>query len=636
MTSEANTNIARSLRQNLLAGSFGIFLLFGGVGVWAASTELSSAVIAAGVLVIDGKSKKIQHPDGGIIAELLVVEGQSVSAGETLLRMDDTATRASLSAVEKSITQLLARQARLEAEQDGLDVIEIQAELQDRLDGKEAHQAIARERRLFIDRRVSRNSQKVQLQKRIQQIEEQINGLNIQQKAKAKEIELIGKELVAQRKLFAKGLTPLNKVNNLDRNTARLEGERGSLIAAIAAAASQISEIELQILQIEQDLRTEVATEIRDTVNKIAALYEEEITARDRLKHTEVKSPISGVVHMLSIHTVGGVVTAAETLMDIVPRATNLTVEARVPPQDIDQIAVGQTTSLHMTSFNRNTTPVLKGEVSRVSADLEKDRATDASFYRIAITTPDEEIQRLPEGLVLVPGGDDTADGSDYNDSIRGGDGNDTIYGNDGHDVLYGDSGIDRLYGDNGEDTLRGGDDKDYLYGGNDDDWLWGDDGNDELYGQSGDDTLVGGNGNDLMSGGTGDDLFFGDAGNDEMHGQAGNDRLWGGAGNDVYVFDGQGLDFINDGVTNTGQARTDATFDTMDRVVVNYATSDLDFYVHTPSNGLIITSKTDTADGVIDNAAVIDNYFSGGHHTVEILQTNDGAYYLTDIFPVA
>lgn len=398
------SGLSRSLRLNLLAGTIGIALMFGGVGGWAATTELSSAVISSGILVVEGNAKKVQHPEGGIVAALLVREGQPIAAGETVIRMDDTAARASLSAVEKNIIQLLTRQARLEAERDGLPDVMTPLSLQGRLKGGEIEDAMMSERRLFKDRQFSRAGQKAQLREQVHQLREQIGGLDVQRQAKDDEMALIAKELEGKRHLYEIGGITLNQVNTLDRSATRLSGERGQIIASVAASRGRIAELELQVLQIDQDLRTEVAAELRDVANQIATLAEDEVKARDRLKHSDVKAPIAGIVHLLSVHTVGGVATAAETLMEIVPQSTALMVETRVSPQDIDQIVVGQAATLHFSAFNRNTTPELAGSVIRVSADLETDKATGASFYRAGITIPDDEITRLPTGLDLVPG----------------------------------------------------------------------------------------------------------------------------------------------------------------------------------------------------------------------------------------
>lgn len=404
MTSTMQTRLSRSLRRNLMAGTFGMFLLFAGVGGWAATTELSGAVIASGMFVIEGNAKKVQHPEGGIIADLRVREGQLVHAGETLIRMDDTALRASLAAVEKSIVQLLVRQVRLEAERDGRDTMAVPPLLKERLSETDAQAAMADERRLFEDRRIARSGQKSQIVEQAQQLREQIAGLDVQRKAKVDEIDLIEKELEGKRRLYEMGAITLNQVNTLDRSAVRLVGERGQFVASAAAAKGRIAELELQKLQIDQELHQEVAAELRDVANKLATLVEDEVQARDRLKHVEVKAPVSGTVHLLAVHTVGGVVTAAETLMEIVPQSSALTVEARIVPQDIDQIATGQASTLHLTAFNRNTTPELLGSVTRVSADLETDQATGMSFYRAAIAIPESEIQRLGSSLVLVPG----------------------------------------------------------------------------------------------------------------------------------------------------------------------------------------------------------------------------------------
>lgn len=404
MRRDRRSRLVRSLRRNLLAGTVGIVILVGGIGGWAATTELSGAVVASGVLVVEGNAKKVQHPEGGIIDELLVREGQEVLAGEIVVRMDDTNIRASLSAVEKNIRQLLARQGRLEAERDGRADITPPDALLGRLQGEDAGAALASERRLFEDRRASRDSEKARLQEQIQQLREQIAGIEIQRQAKTKEIELIARELDGQRSLFAKGLTSLSQVNALDRSATRLEGERGQLIATAAAARGKIAEIGLQLVQVDQDLRTEVAAELRDVTNQLDGLAEDEVTARDRLKHSEVRAPVAGTVHLLAVHTVGGVVTAAETMMEIVPGKNDLTLDARISPQDIDQISVGQPTTLRLTAFNRNKTPELTGSVTRVSADLETDRTTGASFYRVGVSVPDGEVARLPVGLSLVPG----------------------------------------------------------------------------------------------------------------------------------------------------------------------------------------------------------------------------------------
>lgn len=403
MIADPKAELTTSLRRNLLAGSTAALLLFGGVGGWAAGTELSGAVIATGSLVVDGNVKRVQHSTGGIVANLPVREGQFVAAGETIVTLDPVIPKANLAAISKSLVQLYAREARLEAELKGLPSVQTPSELRTRLSGPDAEMAMATERRLFEDRRVSRTGQKARLREQVVQQQQQIEGFDVQQKAKSEEIKLIDAELDGIRQLYEKGLTTLNRVNTLERNATRLHGERGALISSIASSKGRISEIELQFLQVDQTMRAEAAAEIRDVENKQSELVEQEIKAREMMRQVEIKAPITGVIHRLSIHTVGGVISPAEVLMEIVPQSGDLVAEARIAPQDIDQVMIGQKALLRLSAFNRNTTPELSGSVIRVSADLEIDQKSGAGFYRAAISIPESERARLSE-LELVPG----------------------------------------------------------------------------------------------------------------------------------------------------------------------------------------------------------------------------------------
>lgn len=311
------------------------------------------------------------------------------------MRLDAPVTRANLAAASKSLDYLYARQARLEAERDGVPRVTLPGTLLDRLSVNEAEATMISERRLFDDRRASREGQKARLKEQVQQLREQISGLDVQSRAKGEEIGLVEKELEGLRRLYEIGGITMSQVNALERNAARLRGERGQLVASIASAKGRISEIELQLLQVDQTMRAEVADELRDVANEREKLIEQEETALDQLKHIEIKAPVGGAVHQLAIHTVGGVITPAEVLMQIVPRASTLTVEARIAPQDIDQLAIGQDATLRLTAFNRNTTPELRGAVIRVSADLETDQQTGVSFFRAGITVPDAELSRF-------------------------------------------------------------------------------------------------------------------------------------------------------------------------------------------------------------------------------------------------
>jgi HlyD family secretion protein len=401
--SKAQSPAQRSIRSHLLGGLAVVALLAGGVGGLAATTELSGAVIAPGSLVVDSNVKKVQHPTGGVVGELRARDGDKVKAGDIVVRLDETITQANLAIVVKSLNELQSRLARLEAERDNVDTIVFPAELLARAGDPELARSMTGERNLFEFRKSARAGQKAQLRERIAQLKEEIQGLTGQVAAKKRETELIGQELEGVRDLWRKNLVQIQRVTALERDAARLEGERGQLIASTAQAKGKISEIELQILQIDQDLRSEVAKDLREVQGKIAELVERKVAAEDQLKRIDIRAPQNGMVHQSTVHTVGGVITPGEAIMLIVPEADALTVEAKLAPQDIDQVRAGQTAALRFSAFSQRTTPELDGVVSRVSADLTTDQRTGAAYYVVRITLSDREIARL-EGLRLVPG----------------------------------------------------------------------------------------------------------------------------------------------------------------------------------------------------------------------------------------
>jgi HlyD family secretion protein len=402
MTDKAQS-AQRSIRRHLLGGLAVVALLAGGVGGLAATTELAGAVIAPGIMVVDTNVKKVQHPTGGVVGELRVRDGDRVKAGDVVVRLDETITQANLAIVVKSLNEMQARLARLEAERDDTAAIVFPADLLARSKDVEVARSIDGERNLFSFRRKARAGQKAQLAERIAQLREEIQGLTGQVAAKKRETELIGQELEGVRDLWRKNLVQIQRVTALERDAARLEGERGQLIAATAQSRGKISEIELQIIQIDQDLRSEVAKELREVQAKIAELVERKVAAEDQLKRIDIRSPQDGMVHQLNVHTIGGVITAGEAMMLIVPEADALTVEAKLAPQDIDQVHPGQAAVLRFSTFNQRTTPELNGVVTRVSADLTTDQRTGTTYYTVRVSIPEAEVARLG-GLKLLPG----------------------------------------------------------------------------------------------------------------------------------------------------------------------------------------------------------------------------------------
>jgi HlyD family secretion protein len=401
--SQGNKTMDRSLRGHLLAGLSVLALLGGGMGGWAATAQLSGAVVAPGMVVVDSHVKKVQHPTGGVVGDIRVRDGDRVNAGDLVVRLDETITRANLAVVTKGLDELSARQGRLEAERDGLPMIKVRPELQARSSDTEIASLIMGEQSLFRLRREAREGLRAQLKQQIGQLNEQIIGLEEQAGAKADEIKLIQSELEGVRELWRKNLVPITRLTQLEREATRLRGERGQLIASVAQARGRISETDLQIIQIDQELRSEVAAELREIQAKAAELVEKRVAAEDQLKRIDIRAPQAGVVHQLAVHTVGGVIAAGDPLMLIVPEADDLSIEVKIEPQDIDQMKIGQEAVLRLSAFNQRTTPEIQGRISRIAADLTQDQKTGAAFYTARIETSEVELERLKD-LKLVPG----------------------------------------------------------------------------------------------------------------------------------------------------------------------------------------------------------------------------------------
>src|SRR5438105_5782171 len=397
------TSSQRSIRRHLAAGVAVVALLAGGVGGWASNTEFAGAVIAIGSLVVDSNIKKVQHLTGGIVGELRVHDGDRVNAGDVVVRLDDTVTRANLAIVKKGLDELVGRKARLESERDGRLSIKFPDEMLARKGDPEVAHVMESESKLFELRRSARQGQKAQFRERIDQLQEEARGLVAQQGAKDQELGLIGRELAGVKELWAKNLIQLTRLTALEREQARLQGERGQLIASAAQIKGKIAKTELQIIQLDQDLSSDVAKEMREIEAKIGEFVERKVTAEDQLKRVDIRAPQDGTVFQLAVHTVGGVISAGDAIMLIVPNADNLIVEAKVNPQDIDQLQLGQKAMLRFSAFNQRTTPEIAGAVSRISADTSTEQRTGQSFYLVRVAMPPQEVARLGE-VKLLPG----------------------------------------------------------------------------------------------------------------------------------------------------------------------------------------------------------------------------------------
>lgn len=403
MTGNDTQGARYSIRRHLIAGLAVVVLLAGGLGGWASTAQISGALIAPGSVVVESNVKKVQHPTGGVVGELRAHDGDVVKAGDIVVRLDDTVTKASLAIVTKNLDGLWARAARLEAEQRGLSKIVFPRMLLDRADDPDVNTVIASETKLFEVRVNGRVGQKAQLRERVTQLNEEISGLTAQERAKDQEIALVEKELIGVRELYEKHLVQLTRLTTLERDLARLSGERAQYIASRAQAKGKITETELQIIQVDKDMVSDVSKDLRETNDKIGEFVERKVTAEDQLRRVDIRAPQDGMVLQSTVHTVGGVITAGDAIMLIVPQADDLQVEAKVNPQDIDKLQIGQKTLLRLSAFNQRTTPELNGVVTRVSPDVTTDQRTGQSYYTIRVSMPPGEVARLGD-VKLIPG----------------------------------------------------------------------------------------------------------------------------------------------------------------------------------------------------------------------------------------
>ncbi|HXZ22448.1 MAG TPA: HlyD family type I secretion periplasmic adaptor subunit [Pseudolabrys sp.] len=386
----------------------GLRLLFVGVvivGGWATLVPLSGAVVVPGTLVVESDVKKIQHPTGGVVADIPVRDGMHVHTGDLLLRLDETQLRANYQVLMQQLDQIRVRRARLVAERDGLDEPQTPPEIGSRSSDDAVRRLWTSEVTLFNSRAAARRNAKELLRGHVGQLEEQISGLDAQVKSKAAQRDLISGELEGVDSLYQKGLVPLTRKTSLQREAARLDGDRGQAAAAIAEAKSKISEAELQAVRVDQDFRTEVMKDLREAQDKEAELVEKSVAAQDLLRRVDLRAPTDGIVHQLSIHTVGGVIGPGEVAMEIVPESDELQIEAKLPPKDIDHVHAGQQTYVRFSAFNQRNTPQLEGIVSYVSADLSRDRQanTNSAYYTVRVTLPGRERRRLGD-LQLISG----------------------------------------------------------------------------------------------------------------------------------------------------------------------------------------------------------------------------------------
>ncbi|BCH29965.1 HlyD family type I secretion periplasmic adaptor subunit [Mesorhizobium sp. L-8-10] len=401
MTAKRNDG---SIRNHAIFGLLIVFGLLGGLGTWAAMAEISGAVIAPGRIAVDSNAKKVQHPEGGVVARLEVREGAHVGAGDLLIVLDDTILRADLAIVSKALDELGAQQARLVAERDGLDEVAFPLELENAArSNPDARDSIEGQRIIFESRKRAHETAETQLSEQIAQLESLIEGLTAQRAAREEELTLIGTELEGVRELYERKLVPLPRLVALDRDRTRIAGESGKLVSDIATARGSIAEKRVEIVRLNDDFHSEVVSELAEVRNKINENAERKIAATVRLSRIEIRAPVSGKVHQLSVFTVGGVISAGEVAMLIVPEDDQLVVDAQIEPREIEELRIGQKAVVRFSAFADPNLRDGAGEVTMISPDLLTDEKTGRAYYQVKLSV-DAPSGANGTALKLVPG----------------------------------------------------------------------------------------------------------------------------------------------------------------------------------------------------------------------------------------
>lgn len=393
------------VRGPLMMGIVTLFVLVGGFGGWAALTNISGAVVSSGRVEVDQNRQVVQHPDGGVISEILVDEGDFVTPGQLLIRLDADELSSQLTIIEGQLFELMARRGRLQAERDGRDDIRYDPVLLEAAASNPNVAALVEGQTQLMQARANSIRQEVQqLEKRRGQIVNQIEGLDAQRAALSTQLDLIKEELVSQRTLLSKGLAQAARVLSLQREEAKLAGQVGQLTAERAQAEGRITEIDLEILKKDTLRREEALTTLRDLEYRELEAAENRRAILQRLERLDIRAPVSGIVYGLQFFAPRSVIKPADPVLFLVPQDRPLVIAAQVPPIHIDEIFVGQDVTLRFSAFDQRQTPELFGTVVQISADAFTDQATQQTFYRIEVEPNKDELTRLPEGATLLPG----------------------------------------------------------------------------------------------------------------------------------------------------------------------------------------------------------------------------------------
>ena len=392
-----------SVRRPIVIGVLALLILLGGFGYWAVASNIAGAVVASGQIEVDQNRQAIQHPDGGVVAEITVQEGSMVGADDIILRLDGSDLISELAVITGQLNGLRARRARLEAERDATDIIAFPDDLLAAAESDpELREILAGQENLFNARNETLSGEVEQLRRRSEQITAQIGGLGAQRTAIVSQQEIAGAELENAEVLRAQELIPAARLTQLQRETAELLGTIGEIDAQIAQAEGQLTEIELVILQRLEERREEAIAELREIRTSEEELSERARALTRRIDRMDVRAPVSGVVYGLTIFGPQSVVRAADPVMYLVPQDQPLVITTRIEAIHVDQVFEGQEAVLRFPVFDQRTTPELFGAVNRVSADAFTDEATGFRFYEVGIVLDEGEMERLDR--TLLPG----------------------------------------------------------------------------------------------------------------------------------------------------------------------------------------------------------------------------------------
>ena len=391
-----------SARWYLALGSATLVALIAGFGVWAALAQISGAIVAPGQIEVAQNKQIIQHPDGGVVAAIHVREGDTVAAGDLLLRLDASALQSEMAIVEAELFNVLALRARLEAERDDATALVFSNPLRE-VATPEAKALMAGQERLFAAVRETERGAVEQLRQRLAQITSQRRGITAQKDALVTQRALVAAELRDQQNLLDRGLAQTRRVLALQREDATLLGSMGQLTAQDAQAAERAAEINLQILALSTARRQKAAAQLHDLQVKHAVLSERHRALQRQYERLEIRAPVAGVVHGLRVFAAQTVIGPAEPVLYLIPQDRALVMTTRIAIFDIDKVHVGQTVTLRLPAFDQSRTPELLGHVARVSADIFQSD-TAGPHYRAEVHLPPGEAARLPADMTLIPG----------------------------------------------------------------------------------------------------------------------------------------------------------------------------------------------------------------------------------------